>query len=61
MTAGMGGLMQDFSQLVDDQDRKDMMKPKAIKENLRKAGMIKANPKIKSTLHEEEVPMIGYG
>ena len=34
MVQGMGGLGADFSALADDQDRLDMMDPKAVMGNL---------------------------
>ena len=41
MVAGMGGLGSEFSALVDDAERQEMMAPKAIAGNLQAAGMIK--------------------
>jgi hypothetical protein len=41
MVGGMGGLMQDFSDLADDADRREMMASSAILGNLKEAGMIK--------------------
>lgn len=41
MVAGMGGLTADYSDLADDQDRRDMMNPNQIMDNLKGSKMIK--------------------
>jgi len=41
MVGGMGGLSNNFSDLIDGQEKMDMMDPSAIVGNLAHAGMIK--------------------